>query len=143
MLNKPDRYERWLKLVLRVAGFAMLPAIVALLMPKPWMAAVHSWLGLGEFPEAPIAEYLARQTSGMYALLGGAFVLAATDVRRNELLISYLVVALAALSIAMFFLCLGKLPTAAIAGDLVTATGFAAITLVLQRRLRRKSPPPL
>ena len=128
--------ERLLVYLLRGTGCVMLTAVAALLMPRDWMAAVHSWLGLGQFPEAAIAEYLARVTSGMYAIVGGALILMSRDVRRYEHLISYLAVSVAVLSVAVFCLLLGKLPALFVGADLVTATGFAAVTLLLQRRAR-------
>ena len=133
----PSLCERLLVYLLRLAGGLMLVAVLALLMPRPWMAAVHSWLGLGQFPPAPIAEYLARLTSGMYTIVGGALVLASKDVRRYDRMISYLVIALAALSVAIFLLLLGKLPVFFILPDPVTAVGLAAVVLVLQRRMRK------
>lgn len=46
------------------------------------MESLHEWLGLGEIPEQPIFEYLARSTSGMYFAHGVLVLAASTDVRR-------------------------------------------------------------
>ncbi len=56
--------------ILRLLGLAAMFAIVAVFMPMPWMAAVHKYLGLGEMPEGPIVEYMARSLSAAYVALG-------------------------------------------------------------------------
>ena len=64
-------------------------AIFAVVMPRGWMADCHQRLGLGEFPEAPIAEYLARSTSALAAFYGGLLWTLAADVRRFGAVIRY------------------------------------------------------
>ncbi len=71
-----------LRLVMRVVGGVMLAAFPAAFMPFDWMAAAHAWLGLGEIPDAPLVEYLARSASLLYALIGGLFVWLAGDLER-------------------------------------------------------------
>jgi hypothetical protein len=51
-------------------------------MPTTWIAATHRWLGLGDFPDAPITQYLARSVSALYAILGGLTIFVSTDVVR-------------------------------------------------------------
>ena len=133
--------ERLLRIILRLTAALMLLALVAVFMPKPWMAAAHEWLGLGVFPDAPIAEYLARSTSALYALVGGAMLIAASDVRRYARMITYLALAMAAVSVAIFVTCFSDLPLWWLLGDLVTAGGFAAIVLVLQHMARKSRIP--
>ena len=132
------RSERYLQILLRVTALVMLTAIVAVYMPRSWMAYVHERIGLGEFPSAVIAEYLARQTSFLYATLGGLFLLAAADVRRYEHLITYLAIALIINAITTFLFFMHGLPWYGLAGDLISAAGFVAITLALQHRARRE-----
>lgn len=84
--------ERLLKIVLRVTGAVSLLAIGAVVMPRGWMAAIHEWLGLGRFPDAPIVGYLARSLSAFYALFGGLLILAATDIRRHGPVITYVAI---------------------------------------------------
>lgn len=88
-----NRAERLLKLVLRLTGALCLLALVAVAMPRRWMAVTHDWLGLGRFPEGPIVEYLARSLSAFYAMLGGLLWLVASDVRRYAGAITYAAVA--------------------------------------------------
>ena len=129
----PGRSERWLKLLLRITGVVMLLAVVAFVMPRSWMVWTHRWLRMGKFPGAPIAEYLARSTSGLYATLGGLMLLTASDVRRYAPVVSFLAGALAAKSLLglAFGLWMG-MPLYWLVGDLVSACGFAVVVLVLQ-----------
>jgi len=74
--------QRMLRAMLRVVGSVSALAIVAVFMPRAWMAACHEWLGLGPLPGGPIVEYLARSTSMFYAILGGVQWALSSDVRR-------------------------------------------------------------
>ena len=129
--------ERLLKIILRLTAALMLLAVGAVFMPKSWMAATHEWLGLGAFPQAPIAEWLARTTSALYALVGGVMLVAASDVRRYARIITCLALATAGASAATVVTSLGSMPLWWLLGDLVTAGGFAAIVLVLQYMARK------
>lgn len=71
-----------LQWLLRIVGGSICLALVPIFFPLPWMEAIHGWLGLGEMPNAPIFEYLARSTSGMYFAHGVLILVASTDVRR-------------------------------------------------------------
>jgi hypothetical protein len=80
---------RWLVLLLRLVGGVCLLALVPLWMPRAWMDAGHRWLDLGPFPDAPIAEYLARSVSSLSAFYGGLLIALSFDVRRYVLVIRY------------------------------------------------------
>jgi hypothetical protein len=84
-----DRCQQTLVVLLRVAGGLACAAVFAILLPTHWMAGIHRWLGLGEFPDAPITQYLARSVSAFYAMLGGLTILASLDVRRFGPVITY------------------------------------------------------
>jgi hypothetical protein len=77
-----------LVVVLRVVGVVELLALVAVVMPRAWMAASHSWLGLGTLPEAPIVGYLARSTSLLYAIHGTILFFVSFDIARYWRLIT-------------------------------------------------------
>ena len=47
-------------LLLRLGGVFTVSAFLAMLLPVEWMAAIHRAIGLGEFPRAPVVDYLAR-----------------------------------------------------------------------------------
>jgi Transposase IS66 family len=90
--------EHWLTLLLRLVGGVCLLALVPLWMPRYGIEAGHAWLGWGEFPVAPIAEYLACSVSALCAFYGGLLVALSFDVRRYAPLICYQPVAIMALS---------------------------------------------
>lgn len=78
--------------LLRVGGAMTLSAFFTMVMPTESMAAVHAWLGLGEFPRTPITEYLTRTISGMYGIHGGMLLVISMDVRRFRPLVVYLAI---------------------------------------------------
>lgn len=78
----PEQARKWLRLLLAVIGCGLLVATIPIFFPVGWMAAIHRWLGLGEFPEAPITVYLARSTSLLYAIHGGLMLFVSFDLRR-------------------------------------------------------------
>ena len=137
----PRHCERYLRILLIATGLVMLLAFTAMVMPRGWMAAIHAWLGLGPFPDQPIATYLARTTSGLYGLLGVLLLLGATDVRRYSAMIATAAAGIAGLAVvAMAFAPIDGMPWWWSAGDAASAWGFAAIVLVLQWKARRVLP---
>jgi hypothetical protein len=86
MTNRDKR----LKIVLHVLGWTTLLALGAVVMPRSWMAGTHEWLGLGEFPAAPIVENLARSVSAFYAIFGAVCLVLASDIERYRPLIKFL-----------------------------------------------------
>ena len=97
-MGQPSAAERWLFFLLRLIGGVCLLALVPLWMPRGWIDAGHRWLGWGEFPAAPIAEYLARSVSALSAFYGGLLVALSFDVRRFIPLIRYQAAAMMLLS---------------------------------------------
>lgn len=124
---------RFLRAFLVVTGLVMLPAFGAMVMPLSWMDAAHARLGLGQFPPEPIAEYLARSTSGLYGLLGVLFLLAASDVRKYAVMARVLVLGTAALAAAVGALMVGRLPLWWPIMDIASSAACAAALLILQR----------
>lgn len=59
--------------ILRLIGLSAILAIFAVVMPFSWMRGIHEYMGLGQMPEGPIVEYLARSLSALYALVGFVF----------------------------------------------------------------------
>ena len=82
--------HRALVILLRVGGVAACTAIIASVMPTTWIVATHRWLGLGDFPDAPITQYLARSLSALYAFFGGLAIVISTDVQRYAPVIRFL-----------------------------------------------------
>jgi hypothetical protein len=83
----------WCLLVLlRVAGSILLIAFLAMCLPVEWMASTHRWLGLGEFPRAPIVVYLARSVAALYGFHGVLVLLVSSDLTRYRNVVWYLAV---------------------------------------------------
>jgi hypothetical protein len=77
-----------------LGGIPGLLALVPVFMPFSWMVATHRWLGLGEMPNGPVVEYLARSVSAFYALLGALCLVMASDLERYRPLVRFFGVAL-------------------------------------------------
>lgn len=88
-----NRTERILTILLRLLGVMMLFALLAIPLPRAWMAAIHAWLGLGPFPAGPLVDYLARSISGLYAIHGGLLLVCSTDLRRYRPVLQYCLIA--------------------------------------------------
>lgn len=84
---------RFLQILLRVGGITMLLATFAIFMPVSWMAESHEWLGMGEFPESPLVDYLTRSISFLYALHGGLLLMVSGNLQRYRPVLLYLGIA--------------------------------------------------
>lgn len=80
---------RLLTALLRLAGVSTVTAFFAVLLPPAWMAATHEWLGLGEFPRAPVLDYLARSAAALYGFHGVLVLLVSTDPERYRPFVWY------------------------------------------------------
>ncbi len=85
--------DKALVILLRIVGVGSLFALVAVFMPSSWMATTHRWLGLGEMPTGPVVEYLARDLSAFYALMGALCLVVASDLERYRPLVRFLAAA--------------------------------------------------
>ncbi len=129
--------ERWLAILLRIAGGFMLLAFGAVFLPADWMAASHLWLGLGEFPASPLVDYLTRSASALYGIYGGLYLVIARDVRRYAGVLAYLAsmnVLFGALMVAVDVKAGMPWYWTLFEGPPIAA--FAVLLLVLLRRLR-------
>lgn len=84
------RHETRLIILLRGLAIINVAAIVAVIAPRSWIAASHRLIGLGAFPAAPIASYLARSTSLWFASFGALLWYLSLDVRRHAPVIRFL-----------------------------------------------------
>lgn len=87
--NKPEpeiRFDsgstKFLRGLLALIGSGLLVAAFAVFLPVDTMTKIHQWLGLGEFPDAPITRYLARSTSLLYAVHGALMLYVSFDIKR-------------------------------------------------------------
>ncbi len=76
-----NKSERALVIILRLVGITGLFAIGAIFLPFSWMNAIHNFLGLGELPNAPIVDYLARSLSAFYAIVSAIILFVSFDIR--------------------------------------------------------------
>lgn len=88
-MSQSSRRLAW---VLRLLGALDLLALIAVVLPRTGLEAAHRWIGLGEWPDAPIVGYLARSASVLYALHGALVVYLSFDVERYRPLIRFLAV---------------------------------------------------
>ena len=83
--------ERMLIVLLRISAVVLLLAFPMMLLPVEWMARTHRWLGLGEFPAAPLTDYLTRSASFFYGFHGGLLLVVSRDIRRYRGILVYVV----------------------------------------------------
>jgi hypothetical protein len=74
-------------IILRVIGVSGLFAVPAIFFPFAWMNAIHDYVGLGELPNIPIVNYLARSLSVFYAMLGAFTLFISLDIQRYRPLV--------------------------------------------------------
>jgi hypothetical protein len=129
------REQRVLALVLRCFGGLDCLALAAVLMPHAWMESGCRWLGLDDFPSAPLAGYLARSVSVLYALHGATVVFLSFDVMRYRPVIRFLaLIALLHGGIMLVIDFIEGMPWwwQLIEGPLIAASG-AVVLLLLKR----------
>lgn len=80
---------RLLVVLLRLAGGLTVTAFLAVFLPVEWMAATHEWLGLGEFPRAPVVDYLTRSVAALYGFHGVLLLLISRDPVRHRKIVQF------------------------------------------------------
>jgi hypothetical protein len=75
--------------LLRLGGVVTATAFLAIFLPVDWMVSTHERLGLGEFPRAPVVEYLARSIAALYGFHGVLLLIVATDPRGFRRIVWY------------------------------------------------------
>jgi hypothetical protein len=131
-----------LALVLRFGGCLLSLAFVAVFLPTSWMAATHHWLGLGEFPAAPITDYLARSVSALYGFHAVLLFIIATDPARYERIVLYLGVSNIVLGLMLLWIDLhAGLPLWWIAIEGPPVAGLGILVLHLRRRMMTGDRP--
>jgi len=130
----------WMTWLLRILAGVCITSLVAVFMPLEWISRSHEWMGLGPFPEAPIAEYLARSTSALCAFYGGFIWMLSRDPMRYLPVIKYQAWAMLGISTVSVVLWL-KLGMAAHWALLDGLGGWGILLpiLVLAHRLDRSS----
>ena len=67
---KPETSEKCLTILFRLNALMLTSAFFTLFLPLETMQRIHGWLGLGDMPEGPLVEYLARSCSMLYFVHG-------------------------------------------------------------------------
>jgi hypothetical protein len=128
--------ELRIRLLLRLLGGICVLALIPLFVPREWLDVGNRFLGLGEFPAAPIAEYLARSVCALCAFYGGLLLLLAQDVQRYLTVIRYQAVAIMTLSlIGIFAGVRAGLPAYLVIADAIGCWLFLVPTLILAARV--------
>ncbi len=129
-----SRYLIWM---LRLIGMLDLVAIFAVLAPRTWLARINDGLGLGEFPVAPIAGYLARCTSFWYVSYGLLLWFVSYDIGKYRALITCLAAMLIAQGAIMIGIDLAvRMPIWWTVTEGPCCAGFGIVLLALQRGSR-------
>lgn len=84
---RAETAEKVLKWLLVVLGALAATAVVPMVMPFAWMQSVNDAMGLEPLVDTPLAQYLTRSLSAVYALVGVLTVYIGWDVRRYQRLI--------------------------------------------------------
>jgi hypothetical protein len=84
--------QRLLVGLLRLAGTITASAFLTILLPVEWMASTHRWLGLGEFPRAPVVDYLARSIAALYGFHGVLLLIVSTDPVRYRAIVWFVAI---------------------------------------------------
>jgi len=135
-----EKLQSW---VLRLAGAVEILAFFAVVMPRSWMEASHTWLGMGEMPDGPLVMFMIRQASYAYGMHGVSLWLLATDVKRYRLLVLFNAVAF--LIAAVVFAAIDHfagMPLWWTIGDVVGCGSVGVALLLLDRRLKRAPKSP-
>jgi len=83
-------HEKILIWILRIGGVLLVLAFPAALLPASTMAEIHAWLDLGNFPDQPITDYMARSLSLLYGFHGVLLLIISVDVRHFRKLIGWM-----------------------------------------------------
>lgn len=130
--------HRTLIFLLRAGGALSCTAIFVTFMPTTWIAATHEWLGLGNFPDAPITQYLARTISAIYAMFGALIIFVSTDVRRYAALIRFFAFAMMAFGVLIIGIdTMGGMPAYWTFCEGPSTCVIGVVILVLARRAGR------
>jgi hypothetical protein len=142
-MERPAAAERWLALLLRAVGGVCLLALVPLWMPRGWIDLGHRSLGLGPFPDSPVAEYLARSVSALCGFYGGLLVALSADVRRYAPLVRYQAAAIMLLSASGAVVGRwARMPLWFVGGDAVACWAYCVPMLLLAARVDRRIAEP-
>ena len=127
---------RLLVFLLYLGGVITASAFLTIFMPVEWMAATHEWLDLGEFPRAPVVDYLARSVAALYGFHGVLMLIVARNPTRHRPIVRYIGVMDVVFGILMTFIDIhAGMPTSWIVTEGPPVAGFGVAILYLSRSL--------
>ena len=91
-MSTADPRRRLLVLLLRFTGCVLITAFLAIFLPVEWMASTHRALGMGEFPRAPVVDYLARSVAALYGFHGVLVLMVSGDPVKYRSIVSYIAI---------------------------------------------------
>jgi hypothetical protein len=137
----PEASRRLLKILLRIGGVSTGSAFLAVFLPVEWMAAIHQWLGLGEFPQGPVTQYLARSVSAFYGFHGALLLYASRDPAAHSNIIWFVAGMSMLFGVMLFAIQLhAGLPTFWVLGEGPFTTGMGVVLALLNRVSDVRSP---
>lgn len=96
--------EIFLKIILRISGIILITAFAAVLLPYETMADIHKYIGLGDLPDVPILDYLARSVSLFYGIHGVIVIYISFNLLRYLQILKLLCYCGFLFGIALFFI---------------------------------------
>jgi len=134
------RAAKILRALMAIIGCGLMVAAAAVFLPAETMATVHGWLGLGEFPDAPITLYLARSTSLLYAIHGALMLYVSFDMKRYWPLVKVFGWLHVVIGLTMFGIDLSaSMPTYWIAGEGIPIAIAGGVIVLLWQKANRES----
>ena len=129
--------RKLLVFLLRLGGAVTCSAFLAIFLPVDWMAATHQWLGLGEFPRAPVVDYLARSIAALYGFHGVLLFIIARDPVRHRTIVQYVAVMNVVFGLLLTGIDLNAgMPAHWTLAEGPPIIGFGVVVLYLSRSLR-------
>ena len=129
--------SRLLVLLLRFGGVVTSAGFLAVFLPVDWMAAAHQWLGLGEFPRAPIVDYLARSIAALYGFHGVLLLIVARRPAQYRPIVRYIGVLNVVLGLLLMFIDVhAGMPSLWTLAEGPPIVGFGGLILYFSRALR-------
>ncbi len=130
-------HRRLLVLLLRFGGVVTSAAFLAVFLPTDWMAATHQWLGLGEFPRAPVVDYLARSIAALYGFHGVLQLIVARNPVQYRTIVRYIGVLNVVLGVLLTIIDVhAGMPAFWTLAEGPPIVGFGALVLYFSRSLR-------
>ena len=133
-----NKYFLYLRILVTIGGCILASAAVPIFFSPSLMATIHQGLGLGEFPQQPIAVYLAKSTALMYAMHGSVMLYVAVNFARYKHLVPLLGWLHVALGATLVYIdCVAPMPWWWLSSEGPPVMAFGLLFLWLYRKAVR------